>query len=336
MKWFNETIKTIEGTKQAISPFIISASRSTDIPAFYSDWFMNRLQAGYVKWINPFNHKPQYISFSKTKVIVFWSKNPAPLIKYLQEIENRGIAYYFQFTINDYETEGYEPHVPPLNERIQIFKDLSLKIGKEKVIWRFDPLILTREISIDKLLHKIQHVGSELYPYTEKLVTSFADIGIYDKVQRNLKAAKVDYKEFQDETITEIAKGITELNKQWGLQISTCGERFALESFGISHNKCIDDDLILRILPNDKELLSFLGYLPEKQSDMFSNCEKVTKKSLKDTGQRAECGCIVSKDIGQYNTCAHLCVYCYANYSPHVVRKNRERINNKSESIIPD
>lgn len=335
MKWLKEIIHTKDGEKEAIAPFIISASRSTDIPAFYADWFIKRLSVGYVKWINPFNQSPQYVSLNKAKVIVFWSKNPEPLINYLPELDRRNITYYFQFTVNNYEDEGYEPNVPSLNERIQTFKRLSSMIGKERVIWRFDPLLLTEKINVETLLLKIKGIGEQLYPFTTQLVTSFADISIYNKVQRNLKAANINYKEFQPSDIEEIASGIERFNKQWGLQVSTCAEKIDLSRFGIRHNKCIDDNLIIKMNPDDKELLSFLGYMPENQLDIFSPGGKING-SLKDKGQRYECGCIISKDIGQYNTCAHLCIYCYANYSPKSVAQNREKVSSDSETIIAD
>ena len=137
------TIATHSGeTIEAMAPVIISASRSTDIPAFFAKWFINRLEAGYCVWYNPFNQKPSYISFAQCKVVVFWTKNPKPLIPLLYELDERGIRYYFQFTLNDYEKEGFEPNVPSVAQRIETFKELSKLIGKERVIWRFDPFTL--------------------------------------------------------------------------------------------------------------------------------------------------------------------------------------------------
>ena len=142
------TIKTDMGQfVEAIEPIIVSASRSTDIPAFYAKWFINRLCKGYCVWYNPFNQKPMYVSFAKTKVVVFWTKNPAPIIPYLPELDRRGIHYYFQMTLNDYENENLEPNVPTLEKRIDTFKRLSDLIGKEQVIWRFDPLIVTKDLT---------------------------------------------------------------------------------------------------------------------------------------------------------------------------------------------
>ena len=160
----SETIEIITDhgeVRSAIAPIIISASRSTDIPAFYAKWFINRLKAGYCVWYNPFNQQPMYISFAKTKVIVFWTKNPEPMIEFLPELDKRGIHYYFQVTLNDYEKECFEPNVPALQHRIEVFKKLSDKIGKEKVIWRFDPLILTEQLTPRQLLTKSLSQGSK-------------------------------------------------------------------------------------------------------------------------------------------------------------------------------
>ena len=145
---------------EASAPVIISASRSTDIPAFYAQWFMNRLRAGYCVWYNPFNQKPMYISFAKTKVVVFWTKNPEPMIPFLPELDKMGIHYYFQITLNDYVEEGFEPCVGDAAHRIEVFQRISNIIGPEKVIWRFDPLILTKELTPRRLLNKTYHVGT--------------------------------------------------------------------------------------------------------------------------------------------------------------------------------
>ncbi len=161
------TILTEQGDNvEATAPVIISASRSTDIPAFYAKWFFNRLAKGYCAWYNPFNQQKMYISFSKCKVVVFWTKNPKPIMPYLHILDEMGIHYYFQVTLNDYIKEGFEPNVPSVEERIETFKRLSDKIGKEKVIWRFDPLIITPTIGPRELLTRIWHIGNKLKGYT--------------------------------------------------------------------------------------------------------------------------------------------------------------------------
>ena len=201
MKWEDIKILVNDSEVTAIAPRIISASRATDIPAFYAEWFIKRLNAGFIKWINPFNKQTQYISLQKVKAIIFWSKNPKPLINFLPELDAHGIKYYFQFTVNDYEEEGLEPVVPPLLERIETFKTLSDLVGKDLVIWRFDPLIRSDKISIQKLVEKINRVGELLAPYTSKLVFSFADIIRYRHVQLNLKKNNINFLEFSHDEI---------------------------------------------------------------------------------------------------------------------------------------
>lgn len=333
MKWDKTEINISEGFQEAIAPQVISASRSTDIPAFYSDWFMRRLEVGYVRWINPFNRKRQYVSFENTRAIVFWSKNPKPMFKYLDKLQKRNFVYYFQFTINDYEREGLEPNVPPLEDRIETFVKLSQQLGKERVIWRFDPLILAENISVSNLLKKIETIGQKLYPYTEKLVFSYADIDRYLKVKRNLTKEGVLYKEFTADSMKDIAVGLRDLVSRWGIKAYTCAEKINLSEYGIEHNKCIDAEFLMQISNNDPSLLKFFGYDDVLQQDLF-NFKKKPNRSIKDRGQREECGCVFSKDIGQYNTCKHLCSYCYANTSAKTVFKNIANLNLEGDSIL--
>ncbi len=335
---------------EAIAPVIISASRSTDIPAFYAKWFINRLKAGYCVWYNPFNQQPMYISFKNAKVVVFWTKDPEPMIEYLPELDKRGIHYYFQITLNDYEREGFEPNVPALQHRIEVFKKLSEKIGKEKVIWRFDPLVLTDQLSPRQLLNKIYHVGNQLKGYTDKLVFSFIDVKAYRKVQNNLiketpyfTRENVKTAESEGDKRIELVEGLVKLrdywnNEGWNLALATCAEAIDLGSYGIEHNRCIDGELMECIFSEDKELVYYLhtGKLSETSGGLFRSELVIPpmRKDLKDKGQRKICGCIISKDIGMYNTCRHFCVYCYANTSKECVLKNASRHNENSESII--
>lgn len=334
---------------EAKAPIIISASRSTDIPAFYAKWFINRLKAGYCIWYNPFNQQPMYVAFQNAKAIVFWTKNPKPFIPYLNEVDKRGINYYFQFTLNDYEKEGFEPNVPPLSNRIETFKELSTLIGKEKVIWRFDPLILTNKITPRTLLTRIWHIGNALKGYTNKLVFSFVDVKAYRKVQNNLmKETKsftkgnLDIAEPTQEQIREIIEGLVKMREAWAkngwnISMATCAEEMDLNKYGIEHNRCVDGELMKQIFSNDTDLIYYLncGKLPEQT--LFGDKSNVSLKpiNIKDKGQRTVCGCIISKDIGMYNTCSHHCVYCYANTSRKIVDNNKEIYSEESESIIP-
>ena len=299
MKHQSVIIRNREGAEVlAQAPVIVSASRATDIPAFYADWFFRRLEEGYVVWRNPYSGVPSYVSFQNCRFVVFWSKNPRPLLLFLPRLKERVIGCYIQYTLNDYEGDGLEPNLPPLAERIETFKHLVDELGRGSVVWRFDPLVLTDKIGIDELLDKISGIAERLVDYAMKLVFSFADIGSYRKVGRNLEAASIHYREWDEPSMLELARRLDKLNRErWHFTLATCSEAIALEEFGIEHNRCIDPELIAK-LSQDPDLLRFLN------------------KAGRDGGQRKLCGCILSKDIGTYNTCPHGCAYCYANTSP--------------------
>lgn len=294
-------------------PLIVSASRATDIPAIYSDWFFKRLRQGYVRWRNPYNGKDSFVSFANTKFIVFWSKYPRPLLSLLSQLKEMGIGCYIQYTLNNYFAEGLEPNVPSVVERIGTFKRLVDELGVGAVVWRFDPLILTDKITADDLLSKIETIAQQLRGYTEKLVFSFADISTYRKVGRNLQEAGVHYHEWIEDEMLDFARRLSGLNL--GLELATCAEKVDLSQFGIKHNRCIDPDLICRLKPEIQPLISDLKT---------------------DKGQRTLCGCITSKDIGTYNTCPHGCAYCYANSSPYSAKQNfiRHQQNPDNDSIL--
>ena len=321
---------------EAQAPVIISASRSTDIPAFYADWFFHRLKVGYSAWTNPFNGVKSFVSYQNTRFIVFWSKNPEPLLGYLDELKGRNIGCYIQYTLNDYEKEGLEKCVPLLEKRIDTFKRLVDQLGKGRVIWRFDPLILTDQISMEDLLRKVENIGNQLNGYTEKLIFSYADIALYKKVKANLEKNKVNYREWTLPQMEEFAQRLSVLNQKWHYQLATCGEKIDIERYGIHNNKCVDDDLMIRFAYHDKVLMDFLGIevktienslfgaepIPENAIMLNKTQYALKKKDNRDKGQRQFCGCIVSKDIGEYNTCPHLCEYCYANASKEKAQEN--------------
>jgi DNA repair photolyase len=330
-------------------PIIVSASRSTDIPAFYSDWFFHRLKVGYSAWTNPFNGVKSYVAYNDTRFIVFWSKNPKPLLQHLDYLNERNINCYVQFTLNDYVKEGLEKGVPSVEDRIGTFKALVEKLGKGRVIWRFDPLILTDKITIDELLVKIENIGDQLLGYTEKLVFSFADIVSYKKVKSNLERNGINYSEWTESQMINFAERLQHLNKKWGYKLATCGEKIDIAKYGIEHNHCVDDNLMIRFAYKDKVLMDYLGVevknienslfgmepIPSDAIILNSTQYAIKKKNNSDKGQRQFCGCMVSKDIGEYNTCPHLCEYCYANASKELAIKNyqQHKSNKFAETI---
>lgn len=295
--WEKVRIVTEEGEREAVAPVVVSASRATDVPAFHAKWLVERLEAGYCRWVNPFNGREQYVSFGNARAWVFWTKDARPMLEHLGVFDGRGMAYYFQFTLNDYAAEGLEPGVRPVEERVRTFVELAGRIGKERVIWRFDPLMLGDGITVDVLAEKVRWIGERLQGHTEKLVISFADLACYARVRRRLAREGMGLREFTGAEMEEMAGRIAEMAKGWEMAVATCCEAVELERFGIGHNRCIDGELLLRITGNDPELVKLLGREGRGRSD---------------PGQREGCGCAPSKDIGAYDTCGHGCVYCYA------------------------
>lgn len=351
MKQGKTKIVTQDGREvEATAPKILSVSRATDVPAFYSDWFIRSLERGYCRWRNPFNGTDIYVSLKDVRFIVFWSKNPEPLIRYLLQLKEKGINCYLQYTLNDYEHERLEPGVPGFEKRIDTFRRLVDTLGFRSVVWRFDPLILTDKICIDSLIEKICKVGNLLKGCTEKMVFSFADIASYRKVSGNLRNGSISYTEWTDETMHEMAQRIALVNKSegWNYHLATCSERIDLASYGISHNRCVDDELISRIAWRDQELMKYLGIeiLPEERNifgesnlpagawEVSDNLYAIRTRVNRDSGQRKFCGCVASKDIGQYNTCPHGCLYCYANTTHASALANFHRHNPDTEIII--
>ena len=291
-------------TADAVAPEIISASRRTDIPAFYAGWFFDRLKKGYVDWTNPFSQQTQHVSFRKTKFIVFWTKNPGPIIEYLPILDEMGIDFYFQYTFNSYPWL-YEPRVPSVSERAESYKEIVKNYGRERVIWRYDPLFLVDgEVTLDDLYHNIIKVYNCCGRLSRKLIISFADIKKYNKVAYNLKDTRA--RELTEDEEDELAARLHDFFEGKGIEVCTCSEDRDLSRNGIKHNACIDASLIAE-LTRDKEFAFRVQTIG------------------KDTGQRPCCLCTLAKDIGIYNTCAHGCKYCYANVTPAMALENFEK-----------
>ena len=294
-------------TVRAACPRVLSVSRATDIPALYGAWFMHRLKEGCICRVNPFNGKRSWLDLSAVQAMVFWTKNPRPFFRYLPELERRGLAFYFQFTLNDYVAEGLEPFLPSLEERIASFKALSGLLGSERVLWRADPLLLCDSLSVSQLLERLAHVGDSLQGLTDTLTFSFIDIAPYRKVQSALRRLAPSVREFSADEIQAFAGGLNELNKNWGLKLCTCAEAADLSAFGIEKGACID--------------AKRLGSLSE--DDTFRD---FLERQGKDRGQRRDCLCISARDVGAYDSCTHGCVYCYATRSRESALKRRAQL----------
>jgi DNA repair photolyase len=282
---------------------IISVSRRTDIPAFYSEWFINRIREGFCYVPHPIypQRKLQLVNLrpEDVEIIAFWTRDPLPLMRYLPELDKRGYKYYFQYTIVGYP-KIIDPKSPPLQKALKTFQNLSDRIGKEKVVWRYDPILFSNLSPYEWHIKQISDIARQLRGKTERLVISFIDP--YRKTTRRLsKETGRDFQlspeTFNPESYKPLAQWIGLEVQRLGMEVVTCAERLDLYEYGIAHGKCIDDALISRIL--GREIVS-----------------------RKDPGQRKHCGCVVSKDIGVNCTCVFGCKYCYATQSIAKAQKN--------------
>ena len=224
-KWPTGYVENDPEQNPVRAPLIISASRATDIPAFYGDWLVSQFKQGFVNWTNPYNGKPSPIDLRNCRLIIFWTKNAAPFIKHLAYFDSKRINYYFLHTLNNYEPEGYEPGVPAIKERIETFKKLSGLIGPEKLIWRFDPVLLSDTLSLNDLLTRIRNLSEELSPYTRRLIISFIKTERYKSVKRNIKNCSSIRELTNNEKIYVIKHMQQILNKssKRSVTIQTCG-----------------------------------------------------------------------------------------------------------------
>jgi len=313
--------------RSAAAPVLLSASRATDIPAFHARWFFRRLEAGWFARANPFNGRVGFISTERVRAVVFWTKYPRPIFPYLDRLEERGIGFYFLYTLNDYEPEGLEPGLPLLRERIAAFRTLAERIGPERVLWRFDPLIRVPG-GAREILERIDRLRAALGAATRRLIFSFVEVERYRKVRGNLRRAPLfrnrDPREaaWSELERNRIAGALAERMRRWRREdpdfaVRSCAVEPDLRALGIEPNRCIDDRLLRRLYPDDGRLQAFLGPEPTAPAALFpaSVDERdgpATAHPLKDPGQRPACGCIVSRDVGGYDSCGYGCFYCYA------------------------
>lgn len=291
---------------------IISASRRTDIPAFYSEWLINRFRAGFCTVPNPVN--PGQVSRVSLRpedvdVIVFWTRDPKPLLGRLAELDERGLRYYFQYTILA-NPRILDPRTPPVEEAMRTFRSLADRIGPERVVWRYDPVIITERTPEAYHLDRMASIAAGLRGYTKRLVISLADR--YPHVEARFRSLgekgrplTLSREPLTDGGIRSMA-AIAEAN---AMEISSCAEGPGWAEQGVRPGKCVDDRLIEKVF----------GI-------------RVTHR--KDPHQRPACGCVVSKDIGAYETCAFRCLYCYATRNAEAARRNRLKHDPGAPSLI--
>jgi len=269
---------------------IISVSRRTDIPAFYAKWFMNRIREGFCTVPNPFNPKQvSRISLEPqdVDVIVFWTRYPRPLLPFLDELDERGYRYCFLYTLMNNPRE-LDPKSPSHKKSLNTFRELSHRIGRDKVIWRYDPIVFTRISDWNFHSETHQRIAEELKGRTSRCIISIVDI--YRKVTRRLKLLEeqgIRILEPPGEKFGELMKSMSDSAAMNGMNIQSCAEAPDPALHGIPPGKCIDDVLIHRVFGLDVS-------------------------HRKDPSQRSDCGCVASRDIGMYDTCLFGCIYCYA------------------------
>lgn len=296
---------------------IISASYKTDIPTFYGEWFMNRLNAGYCRMINPYNQKDSYVDLTVESVdgFVFWTKNIGPFLRHLPEVQKRGYPFIVQHTINGYPRQ-LEFKVINYAHTIEHMKKLSAEFGSDVAVWRYDPIIISSLTPLDWHRKNFEKLAIALEGTTNEVVVSFAQI--YKKTKRNMDwAAKEfsfnwdEHEGIPDQVVINLIIELAEIAKCYGMRIKVCSQKAYLIPGIVEEARCVDADRLERV-----------------------SRTPIQGKS-KQKGNRKECGCFASKDIGEYDTCPHGCVYCYAVQNRDVALQRYKAHDPTSEFLFP-
>jgi hypothetical protein len=290
---------------------IISASRRTDIPAFYSEWMIRRIREGFCTVPNPFNwDQVSRISLhpEDVDVVVFWTRNPRPLMRYLPELDARGFRYYFQVTILGYPRD-IDPMSPGIAAAIKSFRELSERLGPSRVIWRYDPILFSG--LTPPVFHREQFgtLCESLKDSTRRCVVSIMDR--YRKIERRMRDLEeaVGQRECDGDEFGTLMRDLAARAAASGMEIVSCAEEIDLVPFGIRPGKCVDDQVI---------------------AEAFG----VNVEATKDPAQRKACGCILSRDVGMYDSCMYGCRYCYATKSFELAKANFEKHDPNSPSLL--
>lgn len=280
---------------------ILNVSGRTDVVAFYTPWFMNRYKEGFVDVRNPFNDKlVSRINFDDVDAIVFCTKNPIPILKYINKIDK---PILFHVTLTPYKKD-IEPNVPPKGKIIEAIKKLSNIIGIDNIYVRYDPVFLSDRYNIDYHKKAFSNMCCLLDGYVKHIIISFIDD--YKNVKKNSKV--LNYRQFTEEDYSNIGTSFSLSAKEHGMSVQTCFEDRNLSEYGFIVNDCVSHELAY----------------------------KLTGKTYKKWTARKEkkCNCVSMVDIGVYNTCSHMCKYCYANYDENKVCSNIKNHNPNSSLLI--
>lgn len=281
---------------------IINTGMRTDIPAFYSEWLINRIREGYVLVRNPYN--PEQVTRyeltpDKVDIIEFCTKNPQPILKYMDELKR--FRQFWFVTITPYGKD-VEPNVPDKYAVMDAFRELSKAVGKNAVSLRYDPIFITDKYSLDYHIRAFTKMASYLRGYTSQIVISFIDL--YEKTKRNFPSLR----EVSAEQRVEIGKAFVRIGEENGMIIRSCFEGTELAPYGVDVSGCLTQGVLESAAGVNLEL-------PKQQNPRG-------------------CNCVLGHDIGMYNTCPHLCRYCYANYDAKTVMNNYRLHNPKSPFLI--
>ncbi len=286
---------------------IISCSRRTDIPAFYSEWLMQRLRAGSAAYPNPFSRQVHSVSLRPEDVhsIVFWSKHYAPLLPHLDELDERGYRYYFHYTITG-APRSLEPHAPPWEHSVAVFRALAARTTPRQVLWRFDPIVFGDELGPECYTRRFREIATALAGATERCYFSFASY--YGKVKRRMEQAGIRY---ADPPLAEkhaLVAALAGIAGDCGIGLYACCQE-ALVAGRVQKAHCVDGDLLAQLFPDRPHVAE-----------------------LRPT--REQCGCFASRDIGMYDTCPFGCVYCYANQNHAAAQERFKAHTSDGETLV--
>lgn len=286
---------------------IISASRRTDIPAFYTPWLLGRLAAGYASYPNPFNGRPVTVSLRPEDVhtLVFWSRNFAPLLPHLEDLAERGYRFFCHYTITG-APRPLEPYAPPRAAAVATLRRLAARTGPRHVQWRFDPILLTDELDAAYYVERFRGLAAALAGATERCTFSFATF--YPKVVRRLRRHGIPFRDPGLEEKRDLAETLASIGAEYGMTLYACCMD-ALLSPAVHGAHCVDGDLLAALSP-DRPL-----DVPPRPT-------------------RPECGCAASRDIGVYDTCVHGCLYCYANTDQQTARARFRAHDPAAEALL--